>query len=1148
MRELRTRVLSLALAMVPPLALAAPSGREVQLRGAAPAPERYAQAQDPRLLVLAAGIFDPVREELRHPLATLRAPGAGRYAVVQFETDAKADADWLVARGARVVGYVPNHAFLVEADADARAALAADARVRFVGAWRADYKIAPSVATADTDHVALGILLFRGEDPRSLLSTVAALTGDPLPGVIAGAAFPQLRVGVPRARLANAVAALAALDEVQWIERFEYPKLLNAAAVWPLQANQAAGANPVGNAPVWAQDILGSGQIVAIADSGMDRNEGWFNRYNAGGGVNTGITDADSPSPPMIGTLHPTRKVIGYFVQPGATAYDNDSTCPGGFATGFHGTHVSGTVAGDSATASTPTEPNYDTGDGMAPNAQILFQDLGNDTSGCLSGEGGLPMFQQARNAGAHISSNSYGSQYSGAYSGSDAEVDQAVWLNQDLLIAVAAGNDGPSGTTIGHPAHAKHALTVGALGSGNSTSTASFSSRGPTSDGRRKPDIMAPGTLTSALGNTNNANPPANPDQANTQTISGTSMATPAIAGTMALLRQYFTDGFYPSGVKTAANARKPLGAEMKALATNTTAFLSTTPGNATGWGRMWLDHSLYFPADARELRMFAREHDTGLASGEMHEYQVQVGAGQEFRATLAWFDPPGTPGAAGTALVNNLDLEVIEGANTYRGNVVGGTGASANSTTGGSADTLNPLEQVRLTAPAAGIYTIRVKGTAVPGDGQTGSNRQGYGLAVSMAQCPTLVTAAPAALSASNNGGAVDVNGGLLAGATSYQLYRADGSCAGAATSDFQLVAHGNGPTISDARTQGGYQYAYKMRGADACGEGPISACKDIVSTAPCTLSPSFNQATVTVTSQNPGACETRVQWSAGQSNCPAAPTLRYNVYRSTDPLFTPGPANRIATGISGNEYIDDTTLGLTTYHYVVRAEDSTSGNPGPSGGNESIGSVRVKHTPAAAAFVPGDFTDGADTPSFLTLGSPWSFSNNFASAGSFSYRNAPDAATNYSSDTCATLTSPVFNLPAGTSVLSFRARYNLEANWDGVVLEAAVDGGAFAPVAPDGGYPSSFSQTGSPPINACGYPASQGAFSGNTGGNFQTFTRSFTGATPRTVQLRWRFSSDPGSEEAGFYLDEVSFTNASRPAMCLGGNAIFNDGFEN
>jgi hypothetical protein len=1147
------RLLSGALALVLSCAywssaVAAPVDLVARSSGAAPTPEQYAAARDPKLLVLAAGIFDPTTERLVNPLATIRAPGAGRYAIVQFDIDARVDAGWLTAQGARVVGYMPNNAYMIEADAETRAALAADARIRHVGPWREDYKIAPGIDAGDTAQVSLTIVLFRGESPASLQSTVAALSGDPKPSVLDQGAFPQLRITVPRARLAATVAALAALDEVQWIERFEFPKLHNAAAVWPIQANQAAGSNPIGNAPIWAKDIIGSGQIVAIADSGLDRNEGWFNRYNNGSGVNNEITDASFPTPPALGPVFPNRKVYGYFVQPGATSYDNNATCPGGSATGFHGTHVAGTVAGDSGTASTPTEPNYDTGDGMAPNAQILFQDLGDDISGCLSGVGGLSMFRQARAAGAYISSNSYGSSFASApfYTSSDAEVDQALWLHDDMLIVFSAGNEGSGASTIGHPAHAKHALTVGALGSGNSTTVAFYSSRGPTSDGRRKPDIMAPGTLSSALGNTENSNPPANPNQALTQTLSGTSMATPAVAGGAALLRQYFTDGFYPSGVKTAADARKPLGAEMKAILTNGTAFIGTTPGNSYGWGRIWLDNNLYFPGDARDLRTFARQQSVGLSTGEQHEYQVQVGAGQEFRATLVWYDPPGTPGAAGTALVNNLDLEVVEGANVYRGNVISGTGAAANSTTGGSADALNTVEQVRLTSPTPGIYTIRVKGTAVPGDGQPYSNRQGYGLAVSAAHCATAVTAAPVNVVASSAGNIVTVSANPTANATGYQLYRANGTCAQAATSDFQLVAHGPSSTVTDTLTQGGFTYAYKLRGVDACGEGPISACSDVVSTAPCTLHPNFDQTTVTASRVTPTDCAVRLQWAAGSSNCPAASGIRYNVYRSTDPLFTPAASNRLATAVTGTEFIDYTAQSLTTYYYVVRAEDTTSGNPGPSGGNESLGSLRVKYTPAAQAHVPGTFSDGADSPSFMELVAPWSISDNFASAGTYSYRNAPDAATTYAPDTCAELTSPVFHLPAGTSVLSFKARYNLESNWDGVVLEAAVDGGPFTPIAPDGGYPSSFSQTGSPPLNACGYPASQGAFSGSTGNAFQTFTRTFTGAAPRTVQLRWRFSSDPGAEEAGFYLDEVQFTNASTPGMCIA-DSVFRNGFE-
>jgi hypothetical protein len=1150
MNRFPLRALSAALASCMLTAtVAAPLDVVTRTRTAAPLPEQYAQARDPKLLALAAGIFDPTREALRHPLATLHLPGASRYAIVQFAEHARPDASWLAAQGARIVGHVPNNAYLVEVDGAVRSVLQSDARIRFVGDWKPDYKIADGIDTGAEETVALNLLLFRGEPAQALLSTVIVLTGDLQPLVQELGAFPSLRVSVPRARLASSIAALAAMDEVQWIERFEYPQLHNASAVWPIQANTTAGANPIGNAPIWLHDITGTGQIVAVADSGLDRNEGWFNRYDPGTGQTISYTNAENTTPPTPGTVSATRKVYGYFVMPGATGYDNTATCPGGSPTSFHGTHTSGTVAGDAGTAATPTNPNYGTGDGMAPNAQLLFQDIGHDTTGCLSGAGGVPMFEQARNSGAFVHSNSYGSGYSGAYSSSDAEVDQTLWQHDDMLIVFSAGNDGSAATTIGHPGHAKHALTVGALGSGNSTTVASYSSRGPTSDGRRKPDIMAPGTLTSAAGNTENSNPPANPEQANTAIMSGTSMATPAVAGAAALMRQYFSDGFYPTGTRNPADARKPLGTEMKAMLTNGTAMIATAPSNNYGWGRIWLDNNLYFgdESGSRDLRSFARPQALGLATGEQHEYSVQVNAGQEFRATLAWFDPPGTPGAAGTALVNNLDLEVVQGANLYRGNVITGSGASANSTTGGSADALNPLEQVRFTAPTAGVYTVRVKASAVPGDGQPGANRQGYGLAVSSAQCATAVTTPPASVSATNNAGAVDVTAAVVAGASGYQLYRSNGTCATATAADFQLAGHGVGTTLTDNLTQGGYNYAYKVRAVDACGEGPISTCADVLSTAICTLQPTFDQASVSTSALVPGDCGVRVQWSEGSNQCPATSGLRYNVYRSTDPLFVPGPANLLASAVLGSEYIDTTAAALTTYHYVVRAEDNTTGNSGPSGGNESSGSRRVKHTPNSGTLVVGTFSDGADSPSFMTLGTPWSISNDRFATGSYSYRSAADGSTNYNADTCAAITTPTIQLQAGTSVLTYKARYNLETNWDGVVMEVSTNGGAFTPLAPDAGYPSSFSQTQTPPINACGYPTTQGAFSGDTSNAFQTFTHTFSGGSPRNVQIRWRFSSDPGTEEEGFYLDDLQITNASTPGMCTAGIYLFGDGFE-
>jgi len=1149
MRHPVQRALPLALAAILGSAhvSAAPPAQTLVLgQFAKPTPEQIGAERDPQKLVISAGIFDPLVQRLEHPLVAGRNIAAGRYALVQLKKDAPLAASELTKRGLRVVGFVPNRAFVVEASAQQRTELANDPAIRYVGDWRADYKISDN-ALEGTGDVELTVLLFRGagsDDVVTLKSSAnyrVVLERD-----LAGQR--ELRVVAPRDKAGDALAELALFDAVQWIERYEMPHPMNHDSVGPIQANMASGGVPptAAASPIWQRGILGSGQIVAVSDTGLDRNEGWFNRYHNGISLNTEITDAEDTTPPTPGTVWPNRKVYGYWVMPGATAYDNNSNCNGSFAS-FHGTHTAGSVAGDAGTPSTPTAANYQQGEGMAPNAQLLIQDIGHDTSGCLSGQGGLPMWQQASAVNAKISSNSYGSDYSGVYSSSDAEVDKTLWNDDTMLIVFSAGNDGPGQRTIGHPGHSKHALTVGALQHGNSTSTASFSSRGPTRDNRRKPDITAPGSsIVSASGNTNNANPPANPDQATTKSMSGTSMSTPTVAGAAALARQYFEDGFYPTGVSSLPDARSPLGSELKAVLLNGTAFVSSTPDNTYGWGRVFLDNNLYFPGDSRRMRSFAKQQDVGITQGEVDEYKVQVAAGEEFRATLVWYDPPAAPGLAGRALINDLDLEVVAGANTYKGNVFSG----AQSTTGGSADTLNPVEQVRLLSPTAGEYTIRVKGTSIPGDGSPFSERQGYALVVSANVPANPIADAPASISATNADGEVTVTASAVANATGYQLYRADGTCDSANPLDFQFVAKSDTPAVIDALTHGGYSYAYKIRGVNVSGEGPISACADVVSESACTLLPQFDQSSVAVAAVAPGSCATKLSWDAGASQCPNGTALRYNVYRSTEPLFVPSAATLIAQGVESSEFVDNTAMALTTYYYVVRAEDTTTAGAGPSGGNESFGSHRVAFTPSSGS-VPGTFVDGAESPAFMVLQTPWSITDAQAASGGYSYRNAPHGSSTYTPDTCAAITTPPMTLQSG-AVLSFKARYEMEADWDGVVMEVSSDGGAtWNDLVPTGGYPGGFSETGNPPINACGYAASHGAFNGTTNGNFVSYSASLAAYAGQTVQLRWRISTDPGYEEEGFYLDDVQVTNASTPGACTVPTPtvidIFADGFE-
>ena len=1139
--RLRRNALSLALlaCIQPGLSLAQQDVRPQPL-----SPEALDALQDPNLLLTRAGAFDPRLQQLDSRAVGLIAQRSSRYAIVQFDQGFVASgqdmAAWLRKHGLDVIEHLPQRAWQVRLNGASLNALAQMAGVRFIGGTPSILRLDPSLWPSERDSTlqstdggnAIRIFGYDGvsADALALLTRkyapnarVTVRTNDPT--------LPFIDVSLSNAA-GQEVDTLLQAEDVRWIAPRLRDELSNNNAVGPMQ-NNSASTNPTGNGawtPIFNRGLTGSGQVVSISDSGLDRNEDWFVDIDFGAGIQRFITPAEATVPPALGTTHPNAKIYAYWVQPGATAYDNNQTCTSN-PTGFHGTHVSGTVAGDRLSTTTPSTAARDSGDGMAPGAQILFQDVGNDTSGCLSITNFSGTLKQAEDAGAGLHSASWGNSSAGAYGGNDASADNATRIERDLVAVIAAGNAGPGAGSIGSPGVAKNVITVGALGSGNSTTIASFSSRGPTDDNRIKPDIVAPGSSTvSAAGDTTNGD---TVESGVTSSKSGTSMATPTISGAATLARQYLMDGFYPRGEITAEDAYRPSGMVMKALLLNSTAVIGTTwPGNTFGWGRLWLEHSLYFNsdigagADARRLRIWERTDDTGLATGETHEYVISnVGAGQEFRATLTWFDVAGALGSA-INIVNNLDLEVIGPGGTYLGNVT----SSAVSVTGGSADSRNTVEQVRFTAPTDGSYTLRVKGTSVPGDGSLGSARQGYGLVASgaFALPDAAPLAAPASMNvASNNTSGVQVQGGSVGGASSYQLYRADGLCDDVSSEDFRLAQHGNSSTLTDDLTIGGFAYAYRMRAVGGDIEGNASSCVDTVSLDSCDLPPQLALSPADVDASHV-TCRVALDWNDSTSRCPTASGVNYRVERASTPNMA--GATEIATGLSSSALNDDSVIQDQVNFYRLSTEDSL--------GNEITDTRIIAATPSGPQGPSaGDFLDDVDNRAYAVLQAPWQYST-VASAGSYSYHNAPDGST-YSANTCAYLTLPPLTVGDAGS-LSFKARFDLEAEWDGVVLEISTDGGSnWSTLTPNGGYPSSFAQTGSPAVNACGYPASQAAFSGSSAGQFVSYNANLAAYAGDTVQLRWAFSSDPGSEEAGFYLDEIRVQSTF--------NVLFKSGFE-
>jgi len=1096
-------------------------------------------------LLLEAAVFDPLADPLPAFAAGRPVLGTEGTFLVQFRTDLGAAGRLELERaGVSFVDRVPSRAWVVRAAPEAFARLAAHPDLRWLDAFRGGYKLASILRSpAWTEDLYLELRLLPGESAPALYERLRSLDGDVHLAALHGRAErgATLRVLVPAGHL-HPFAGLAAEDAAVWtVSPWFLPQVRNDDSIWVEQSFDTTNkTNYALSATLWNHGITGAGQFPGLSDTGIDDDMCFFRDSNAP----SEVTGAQSPALPETGAIDPTKKVAAYYVLPGATPYDGNTPC-NGIPESYHGTHTAGTVAGDNyATPSSPLAGGHDPGDGMAPNARIIFQDAGNEGSGCLEGLANdfRLIAQQAYDAGVRVHSNSWGSDVGGAYTGFAGQIDEIMHEREDLLFVFSAGNSGSGPNTIGSPATAKSCVTVGATGHAASSSIASFSSRGPTDDGRRKPEIVAPGeSVVSASGDTSHTS-----NNCGTKTLNGTSMAAPTVAGGATLLRQYFTDGFYPSGGKLAADGLGPSAALLKAALVNgaidiantsqATMFNTLAPNNNQGFGRIQLDNVAFFatPArDARRTRVWDKWNATGLTGGQQDEYPLQVAAGQPLKVALVWTDPPPSPIGL-TQLVNDLDLEVVDPVGTvYRGNVL----SAGQSTPGGAADALNPTEIVFLKAPAAGVWTLRVKGSSIPGVPTVPySDRQGYALVATYGDCTNVPFATLGLAAADQADAGIALTWSAALGATHYQIYRAEGNCSAPATA-FHYLGQSATPSFTDTLVQGGLTYAYKVRGATACNEGPLTTCVSATSTGNCTLHPSFGGLASALNDTSTGVCDSLLAWDAGASNCPAAPGVTYDVYRSGTPYFTPGPATLIGGGTPGTSYADTAVVPNTAYFYIVRAEDSTTQNAGPgNGGNLDLNTLVRSVTPTSAASYPGTWLDDVDGAARVAYQPPWRASNlqNHTTGGTLAYHSAPDGQT-YPPSVCAELATPPIPLQSGAPALTYWVRYDLEALWDGVVVEISTnDGNTWNDLPPAGGYPSSFASTGNPPINACGYAASHGAFSG-TAAQWTPYSTSLAAYAGQTVRLRFRLSTDPGVELDGLWIDDIAVTGAFAPASC-------------
>lgn len=409
---------------------------------------------------------------------------------------------------------------------------------------------------------------------------------------------------------------LAKEDAVNWVE---VTPTLVFFTKWAKGVTQTGDYK---SKPFSDMGLDGTGQIIGVADTGLDAQACF-------------IQDTEQPFPyNTVNLKH--RKVVSYIAY--ADNLENwdaseDSKDPIG-----HGTHVSSTIVGNSLFNGMS---DYN---GLAPKAKVAFFDIAKYDSqknvvlfppGDLNNE----LFTKLYKAGAKVQSMSWGSPDSNCYSSYAVMVDEFMWNNPDALVVFAAGNSGADGDySVVTPSTAKNCLTVGASYNmmqssfqleNNINYVAYFSSSGPTSDGRLKPEVVAPGYyITSAKAG----------DKCGVVMSRGTSMSTPVVAANAALIRQYLMEG---RGRNTPFT---PSGALLKAMLVHSTQAMTAYedqqgilhpvnhPDEQQGYGRIQLDQVL----DTGN-RFTLLLYGTPNATDTHHKEFKREGDVHEFHLTMA-------------------------------------------------------------------------------------------------------------------------------------------------------------------------------------------------------------------------------------------------------------------------------------------------------------------------------------------------------------------------------------------------------------------------------------------------------------------------------------------------------------------------------
>ncbi len=461
----------------------------------------------------------------------------------------------------------------------------------------------------------------------------------------------------------NMIEQLAADDSVMWVE----PPLPEMAEL--NSSNRALVGADTLNAIPYALD--GSGVTVMVYDGGRAFGHADFgSRLTIGASDTAGISD--------------------------------------------HATHVSGTIGGDGSI----TFNNR----GMAPGVDIIsygFEQPGGLQEGFLYTDPGdleADYTEAILTYGAQIANNSIGTntapngypcEWTGNYGVTSALIDAVARgsTGDPMRIVWANGNERQSSRCQGDdngnfgdffstapPACAKNHITVGSVDS-DTDLTSSFSSWGPTDDGRIKPDISAPGCQAGGDGGVTSTS-----SSGGYNVKCGTSMACPTTTGISALIMEQYRITF--------PDRDELMNATLKSLLANSADDRGNAgPDYKYGYGSIR-------GVEAIDTVIAENIIESEVAQAGVYRGIIIVGAGEsELKVTVAWDDAPAAPNVT-TALVNDLDIRLIDaGGNVYLPWTLDPTNPNGGAVQN-VADHLNNIEQVSIVNPAPGAYTVEVTG----------------------------------------------------------------------------------------------------------------------------------------------------------------------------------------------------------------------------------------------------------------------------------------------------------------------------------------------------------------------------------------------------------------------------------------------------